>query len=361
MNVEPMKTPKEYEGRTYERRWWTLGVLCISLVMIVVANASLNVALPTLVRRPARFGQLAAMDRRRLQPRVRGPAADGRVRSATVTDGGSRSTAGSSSSASHRDSPRSRTRRASSSPRARSWASAPRSSCRPHCRFWRTCSRPRSARQAIAIWAGFAGVGAALGGVISGWLLEHFWWGSIFLTNVVVVGSRARSPARSSSRRRTKTRSPRSTSSARCFRSPDSARSSTRSSRRRHAVGCRARRSPRSRSRPWFSCVLARWELHIPEPMLDLRFFRNPQFAAAAGIDHVRVLRDVRHDLRADAVPTTRARLQPARSRCAHAALGGRVHALGTPIGALRGALRPTRRRVVGIWWSWPPVLRSWR
>ena len=25
------------------------------------------------------------------------------------------------------------------------------------------------------------------------------------------------------------------------------------------------------------------WELHIPEPMLDLRFFRNPQFAAAAG------------------------------------------------------------------------------
>src|SRR5437868_14814447 len=34
----------------YERRWWTLGVLCVSLVMIVVANASLNVALPTLVR-----------------------------------------------------------------------------------------------------------------------------------------------------------------------------------------------------------------------------------------------------------------------------------------------------------------------
>src|SRR5436305_15157326 len=34
----------------YERRWWTLGLLCLSLVMIVVANASLNVALPTLVR-----------------------------------------------------------------------------------------------------------------------------------------------------------------------------------------------------------------------------------------------------------------------------------------------------------------------
>ena len=35
-------------AREYERRWWTLGVLCISLVMIVMANSSLNVALPTL-------------------------------------------------------------------------------------------------------------------------------------------------------------------------------------------------------------------------------------------------------------------------------------------------------------------------
>jgi MFS family permease len=37
-------------AREYERRWWTLGVLCISLVMIEMANASLNVALPTLAR-----------------------------------------------------------------------------------------------------------------------------------------------------------------------------------------------------------------------------------------------------------------------------------------------------------------------
>ena len=39
---------QEPTDREYERRWWTLGVLCISLVMIVMANASLNVALPTL-------------------------------------------------------------------------------------------------------------------------------------------------------------------------------------------------------------------------------------------------------------------------------------------------------------------------
>src|SRR6266700_3036186 len=43
-------TVEQMNSRDYDRRWWTLGVLCVSLVMIVVANASLNVALPTLVK-----------------------------------------------------------------------------------------------------------------------------------------------------------------------------------------------------------------------------------------------------------------------------------------------------------------------
>src|SRR5215216_5900106 len=34
----------------YERRWWILGVLCLSLLVIGVDNTILNVALPTLVR-----------------------------------------------------------------------------------------------------------------------------------------------------------------------------------------------------------------------------------------------------------------------------------------------------------------------
>ncbi|MDQ3767242.1 MAG: MFS transporter, partial [Actinomycetota bacterium] len=39
----------------------------------------------------------------------------------------------------------------------------------------------------IAIWAGLSAAGAAIGPVAGGWLLEHFWWGSVFLLNVPVV------------------------------------------------------------------------------------------------------------------------------------------------------------------------------
>ena len=87
-------------GREYERRWWTLGVLCLSLVMIVVANASLNVALPTLVKDLHASASWPAVDRRRLQPGVRRPAADRRRASATATGGAWRSTSVWSSSAS---------------------------------------------------------------------------------------------------------------------------------------------------------------------------------------------------------------------------------------------------------------------
>lgn len=46
---------------------------------------------------------------------------------------------------------------------------------------------PAERARAIAIWAGMAGVGVALGPVVGGWLLEHFWWGSVFLINLPIV------------------------------------------------------------------------------------------------------------------------------------------------------------------------------
>ncbi|MGW6307538.1 DHA2 family efflux MFS transporter permease subunit [Streptomyces niveus] len=41
--------------------------------------------------------------------------------------------------------------------------------------------------KAIGIWAGSVGLGIAIGPITGGVLLEHFWWGSIFLINVPVV------------------------------------------------------------------------------------------------------------------------------------------------------------------------------
>ncbi|MFD9796176.1 MFS transporter [Streptomyces sp. NPDC059070] len=42
----------------------------------------------------------------------------------------------------------------------------------------------RQRGQAIGIWSGAMAGGIALGSVLSGVLLEHFWWGSVFLINV---------------------------------------------------------------------------------------------------------------------------------------------------------------------------------
>jgi DHA2 family multidrug resistance protein-like MFS transporter len=45
----------------------------------------------------------------------------------------------------------------------------------------------RQRTTAIAIWAGAATVGAAVGPLVGGVLLEHFWWGSVFLINLPVM------------------------------------------------------------------------------------------------------------------------------------------------------------------------------
>jgi EmrB/QacA subfamily drug resistance transporter len=43
--------------------------------------------------------------------------------------------------------------------------------------------------RAIAIWAGFAGAGGAIGPIVSGALLERYWWGAAVLINLPVVAA----------------------------------------------------------------------------------------------------------------------------------------------------------------------------
>ncbi|MFE9726157.1 MFS transporter [Streptomyces sp. NPDC005794] len=46
---------------------------------------------------------------------------------------------------------------------------------------------PRERSLAVGIWGAMAAAGAAVGPVVGGLLLEHFWWGSVFLINLPVM------------------------------------------------------------------------------------------------------------------------------------------------------------------------------
>ena len=50
-----------------------------------------------------------------------------------------------------------------------------------------TFTDEREQAMAFGIWASVASGGAAFGPVVGGLLLEHFWWGSVFLINVPIV------------------------------------------------------------------------------------------------------------------------------------------------------------------------------
>ena len=50
MAILTSPTDGRTEEQAYSRRWWTLAVLCLSLLIVFVGNSSLNVAIPTLSR-----------------------------------------------------------------------------------------------------------------------------------------------------------------------------------------------------------------------------------------------------------------------------------------------------------------------
>lgn len=45
----------------------------------------------------------------------------------------------------------------------------------------------RERAKAIGIWSAVSGMAVAAGPISGGWLLEHFWWGSVFFVNVPIV------------------------------------------------------------------------------------------------------------------------------------------------------------------------------
>jgi DHA2 family multidrug resistance protein-like MFS transporter len=45
----------------------------------------------------------------------------------------------------------------------------------------------RERATAIGVWSAVAAVGAAVGPVLGGFMVEHFWWGSVFLVNIPLM------------------------------------------------------------------------------------------------------------------------------------------------------------------------------
>src|SRR5436189_42257 len=115
--LEP-SAPELADDRVHRRRWATLAVLCVSLLVIVIDNTIVNVALPTLVR------DLGT----------------------SITD--------------------------------LQWVVDA---------YTLVFAGARERALAIGLWSGVAGIAVALGPVTGGFLLEHFWWGSVFIVNVPIV------------------------------------------------------------------------------------------------------------------------------------------------------------------------------
>jgi EmrB/QacA subfamily drug resistance transporter len=169
------------------RRWLALGVLCASLLAIVVDNTIVNVALPTLTRDlGADIGDLQwVVDAYTLVFAglllLAGALGDrfGRRRMLLIglaVFGAASTWAAYSGSVA-----------ALIAARAVMGAGAALIMPATLSLLVSVFKDTRERSTAVGIWAATAGLGVALGPVIGGYLLDHFWWGSIFIVNVPLV------------------------------------------------------------------------------------------------------------------------------------------------------------------------------
>lgn len=170
----------------YRKRWWTLAVLCTSLLIVIVGNSSLNITLPTLIRElGASTSQLQWMvdayslvfagmllSAGALGDRFgrKGALQLGLLGFLTACLGASQADSA-------------------------SWVIFYRALMGLSAAFIMPSTLsiltnvfpPHERTKAIATWAGIAGGGAAIGPVSSGLILDHFWWGAVFLVNVPII------------------------------------------------------------------------------------------------------------------------------------------------------------------------------
>jgi EmrB/QacA subfamily drug resistance transporter len=170
----------------HDRRWWTLGVLCLSLLIVFVGNSSLNVAIPTLSR------DLGASNSQ-LQWVV---AAYSLVFAGLLFTAGAIGDRFGRKGALQLGLVGFLAGVALASTSTAMWQLIACRALMGACAAFIMPSTlsilvnvfaPHERAKAIAIWAGVTGGAGAIGPVASGWLLGHFWYGSVFLVNVPII------------------------------------------------------------------------------------------------------------------------------------------------------------------------------
>ena len=178
--------PLHEDPVVYRRRWFLLGIMCLSLVMVVMSVSGLNVALPSMQRDLGASASAlqwivdsyALVFAALLLPA--GALGDRFGRKRALIFGLLVFTTGSLVGGLGTGSAQVIAGRVITGIGAAFVMPATLS-------LLTTIFPPQERRKAIATWAGFAGAGGALGPILSGALLEHYWWGSVFLANLPIV------------------------------------------------------------------------------------------------------------------------------------------------------------------------------
>lgn len=182
-------SPSAEAAMPYPRRWYTLAVLCLSLLVIVVDTTIVNVAVPTLASSlHAGAGALAwIVDSYTLVFAAlllpAGTLGDRFGRHRALAAGMAVFGAGSLGAA--------LSATAAQLIAARAVMGAGAAFIMPATLALLTAvfTDPRERAKAIGLWSAVSGLGVAIGPTAGGWLLQHFSWSAIFAVNLPVVAA----------------------------------------------------------------------------------------------------------------------------------------------------------------------------